>query len=468
MFKKNISIRTKIIMTPILLMGIVSIAIYTYYPSQQRREARISIESKIKDIRNLLSVGVGIGMGETDLVAISEAMDWVTNDSSFVYVSVLDKRNKEIALFNRHNLQIQQSEISYIPYDKIYESNHILYCRTKIIYQKYFLGTIYVGYSLDEMDNKISKLKTTTLFFSLILFTLGGLISLFVSNRITNNVRKLNDAVNLITEGNLDVNVEVKGEDEIGKLSKAFNQMVYNQKKSREELVERSSQLEKQNQELNQFSYVVSHDLKAPLQAIFKLSEWIEEDLGAAAGEPVRKNLEILRGRVLRLESLINGLLEYSKIGRINIVSEKVDVEIMLSNIVNLFNLPPSFKINIRTGKLVFQTKMILLQQVFFNLISNAIKYNDKEFGEINITVKTIDRFYEFTVEDNGVGIAPMYHKKIFVIFQMLEARDKVEGTGVGLAIIKKSVEDMGGTIGLTSEVGIGSKFSFTWPSSVV
>ena len=129
-----------------------------------------------------------------------------------------------------------------------------------------------------------------------------------------------------------------------------------------------------------------------------------------------------------------------------------------------MFNLSSSFKINIRTGKLVFQTKLILLQQVFFNLISNAIKYNDKEAGEINITMNTLDHFYEFTVEDNGIGIDPTYHKKIFVIFQMLEARDKVEGTGVGLAIIKKSVEDMGGTIKLTSEVGKGSRFSFTWP----
>ncbi len=445
-------------------MGIVSICIFSYYPAQQKREALSSIHSKIKDIRNLLTIGVGIGLEETDLVAVSEAMEWVNDDSALVYIGIQDNRNMKIALHNPHNIVLSQYVLSNIKNDEIFKSDNILYCKSSIIYQKYFLGTLFLGYSLKGMHQKNSNLKTTTLYFCLVFYALGVISSLIVSGRITNNIRKLNEAVNLITKGNLQANAKVESNDEIGKLSKAFNQMVHNQNRSREELISHANQLQKQNQELNQFSYVVSHDLKAPLQAIFKLSEWIQEDLGTTIPEPVKNKMTILRARILRLESLINGLLEYAKIGRMKFASEKVDIEAMLHEVIDLLSPSPKFKINIRTGKLVFQTKIILLQQVFFNLISNAIKYNDKEIGEINITANVLENFYEFTVEDNGMGIDPIYHEKIFVVFQMLEARDKIEGTGVGLAIIKKSVEDMGGIIKLESLPGKGSKFLFTWP----
>lgn len=220
-------------------------------------------------------------------------------------------------------------------------------------------------------------------------------------------------------------------------------------------------------QELVQFSYVVSHDLKAPLRAIFRLSEWIEEELGSRLSGDLKTNFGLLRGRVFRLESLINGLLEYSKIGRIQVKKEKVNTQVLIHEVIDLLAPPSHMEINIQAGMPVFETQKILFQQVFFNLLSNAIKYNDKKRGIINITAGDKGKFYEFTIEDNGIGIDPKYHEKIFVIFQTLEARDKVEGTGIGLTIIKKSVEDVGGTISLQSEPGKGSRFTFTWPQLI-
>ena len=467
MFKNGVSIRTKIIITPILLVAMISVFIYNYYPAQQKQQAINDIQSKIKSIDNMFSIGVGIGMGETDLVAVSEALNWAQGDSSIIYISVSDKKT-EILTYNPKNVKVPEQLLSAKENNRSFEAKRIIYYRSNIIYQNHFCGSLIIGYSLKALENKIARLRKTTLYFCMIFFLLGGVFSIITSFRITNNIRKLDFAVKEISEGNQQMKLEINSNDEVGKLATAFNQMVHNINKSRDELIVHSMQLQKQNQELNQFSYVVSHDLKAPLRAIFKLSEWIEEDLGTNVPEQMRNNMQTLRGRIFRLEALINGLLEYSKIGRINIKDEKVDIDLLLKEIIDLLNPPANFMINIPVRRLVFETKKILLQQVFFNLLLNAIKYSDKPVGEINITMNTGAKFYEFVVEDNGIGIDPNYHEKVFIMFQTLEARDKVEGTGIGLAIIKKSVEDMGGTISLQSELGKGSRFSFTWPKKSI
>lgn len=460
----DISIRTKIILAQILLIATVSVFIYSYYPDQQKRSAIQAIESKIRSISNMFSIGVGIGMGETDLVAVSEALNWANSDSSVVYISVKSTRNQEIASLNTENIVIPDNVIAAEATDRTFENGKIIFYKTNIVYQNNPFGTLVIGYSLKKLDSDITRLKLTTLYFSLALFTVGVILSIIIGNMITGNIRKLDNAVKAIARGAEDTRVKLTTHDEIGKLGQAFNNMLDKQAKSHNELVRYSEQLKKQNDELNQFSYVVSHDLKAPLRAIFKLSEWIQEDLGDSIPEETRKNMVILRGRVFRLEALINALLEYSKIGRDNIPAEKVDVLGMLKDVVDLLNPPPHFKISIPKRMPVFKTKKIMLQQVFINILSNAIKYNDKAEGIVDILVDDVGNFYRFVIEDNGIGIEPAYHEKVFAIFQTLEARDKVEGTGIGLSIVKKCVEDMGGTISLESGSGKGTKFIFTWP----
>jgi len=460
----NVSIRVKIIMGQILLVGIVAIFIYNYYPSKQERAAVEAIDSKILSISNIFSLGVGIGMGETDFVAVSEALTWAKADSALVYLSVVNDRGEKITSFN--NLGELPERISSISFNENVEIDGTVYYKTNIVYQGLPSGTLVIGYSLDQMHEMLDNLRQTTLYFCLILFAAGFALSVVVSNMISRNIRKLNSTVHAIADGAEYVRVEVEGRDEIGKLGNAFNQMLDRLENSRNELIRYSQQLKKQNVELNQFSYVVSHDLKAPLRAIFKLSEWIEEDLGKEISDESKKNMQILRGRVYRLESLINGLLQYSKIGRVNVPAEVVDVNVMLRETIDLLNPPAHIKIIVHEAMPVLNTKKSQLQQVFINLLSNAIKYNDKEEGLVDVSVNEIGNYYRFTVADNGMGIAPAYHEKVFEIFQTLESRDKIEGTGVGLSIIKKSVEDMGGAIVLESVEKKGSKFTFTWPKA--
>ncbi|NJM88337.1 MAG: GHKL domain-containing protein [Hydrococcus sp. RU_2_2] len=222
------------------------------------------------------------------------------------------------------------------------------------------------------------------------------------------------------------------------------------------------------NQELDRFTYVVSHDLKAPLRAIANLSQWIEDDLEGQLPEDNQRNMELLRSRVYRMEALISGLLEYSRVGRTEVASETININELLEEILDSLDPPATYTIEVQATMPTLTTKKLLLSQVFSNLISNAIKHSAREDGRIEITAITKGKYYEFSVSDNGGGIAPENHEKIFGIFQTLKGRDQKENTGIGLSIVKKIVEAEGGEIVLESELGQGATFRFTCPKGMM
>ncbi len=221
--------------------------------------------------------------------------------------------------------------------------------------------------------------------------------------------------------------------------------------------------LEERNQELDQFTYVVSHDLKAPLRAIANLSEWLEEDLKDQLDQDTSKNLILLRSRVQRMTNFINALLEYSRAGRVNSEKTIVDVQKLLREIIDSLAPPPEFVINISDKMPTIETKALPLQQVFSNLISNAIKHHHHQNGLVTISVQENQEEYQFSVADDGVGIAPENQQKIFAIFQTLTARDRSQNTGIGLSIVKKIIDEQGEKIWLESRLGRGTTFYFTW-----
>ena len=231
-----------------------------------------------------------------------------------------------------------------------------------------------------------------------------------------------------------------------------------------EELAEATHTLERRNAELDQFAYITSHDLKAPLRGIANLSRWIEEDLGESLTPEVTGQLEMLRGRVNRMEAMIEGILEYSRIGRTPVAPQSVDVKALLTEVIDLLAPPPGLAVTLDAGLPVLRARRLLLQQVFQNLLSNALKHHDKGEGQVHVGVKEAGKWFEFSVADDGPGISPRYHEKVWAIFQTLEARDRVENTGVGLALVKKIVEGQGGRAWVESEEGRGATFRFTWP----
>ncbi len=235
-------------------------------------------------------------------------------------------------------------------------------------------------------------------------------------------------------------------------------------KKSEEKMAEYLLNLEKTNKELDKFAYVVSHDLKAPLRAIGNLTGWIEEDAGHMLPTEVRKNFNLIKERVVRMESLINGILDYSKVAKKNNPLEITDINKMVKDTIEFLGQPTSCKFFIENDLPEILCDRIKIQQVFMNLIGNGIKFNKNEDKQIRIASFSGDDYYQFSITDNGPGIDPRFHDKIFIIFQTISTRDEFESTGVGLAIVKKIIEEQSGKIWVESKQGEGSTFHFTWP----
>jgi signal transduction histidine kinase/CheY-like chemotaxis protein len=221
--------------------------------------------------------------------------------------------------------------------------------------------------------------------------------------------------------------------------------------------------LEKRNQELDEFACIASHDLQAPLRGIANLADWLTKDLDGKLPAENQQQIDLIQSRVAQMNTLINGLLQYARVGRENVESTTVNLGQLLAEVVETLDPPPQFQIIFSADLPTMRTQALLLKQVFANLIGNAIRYHDRLDGRVEILVTEQEYLWQFTVVDDGPGIAPEHHQKIFGIFQTLVGRDRNKGTGVGLAIVQKIVESRGGLVWVDSEPGKGSAFSFTW-----
>lgn len=232
------------------------------------------------------------------------------------------------------------------------------------------------------------------------------------------------------------------------------------------ELEVRLHELESTHEELRNFSYIVSHDLKAPLRAISSLAHWLESDYGEKLGAEGQEYLSMLVNRTNRLHHLIEGVLEYSRIGRKNLEKENVQVVALVKSTLDLLTIPENIAVFIHEDLPSVWYNPTQLQQVFQNLIGNSIKFMDKSIGQITIGCEQGDKVVKFFIQDNGPGISADHSQKIFKIFQTLHARDDIESTGIGLTIVKKIIELHGGEIWLDADYSEGTRLYFTIPTT--
>lgn len=224
--------------------------------------------------------------------------------------------------------------------------------------------------------------------------------------------------------------------------------------------------LERRNQVLDQFAYVASHDLKAPLRAIANLSAWIEEDLQAVLDDQNRSQMHLLRERVRRLEGLIDGLHQYATAGRRAGTVEVISLRDLVAEIVTEQDPEGRFQVAIEGGDDPLRTDRVRLWQVLSNLIANAVRHHDRGQGAITVAWDRDGNRLLLRVTDDGPGIDPANHERIFTIFHTLAPKDRAIGLGLGLALVRKIVGDRGGEVTVTSRPGAGATFHVVWPLS--
>lgn len=226
----------------------------------------------------------------------------------------------------------------------------------------------------------------------------------------------------------------------------------------------RAEELERSNRELDEFAYVASHDLRAPLRGIDQLAAFVEEDAGDILPEQAQSDLGLLRGRVGRMEALLNSLLEYSRVGRTESAPDWIEIPAMLNEIAEMYVPTDRFKVHIPADAPPIFAPRTAVEIVFRNLLMNAVKHHDHDEGEIRVAWSSDAGGLHFTVTDDGPGIPEEFFDKVFQLFQTLKPRDRVEGSGMGLAMIKKTLSVQGGEIAIESGAGRGTTFRVTWP----
>ncbi len=243
---------------------------------------------------------------------------------------------------------------------------------------------------------------------------------------------------------------------------------ITNEKRTEQRQIQLIDELKRTNDELNNFAYVASHDLKSPLRGIDQLATWITEDLGDNIDSETQSHLKLMRSRVNRMESLLDDLLTYSRVGRTDDEVTQVNTSTLVENVFELVaTSDKQTSLNIASDMPILMTQKAPLELIFRNLIGNAIKHHDKDHGNITISARPLTNAFEFEVKDDGPGIPLESQERVFGMFQTLKPRDSVEGSGMGLALVKKAVELVGGSISVESDGKRNCSFKFIWPTTI-
>jgi signal transduction histidine kinase len=310
-----------------------------------------------------------------------------------------------------------------------------------------------------ELSERVALTTSLSILFTILSVVFAVAIVLLMIYKISGRIRQMTNMANTIAAGNYNIEINESTKDELSTLGHSLNRMAM-------ELSKNMSLLKRSNEELEQFAHIVSHDMKGPLRGIGNVIAWIDEDHKTELTATLSKYLELMKERVRKAENLIEGLLSYARADKEEMNREVVSLNALVQEVLENLAEHPDIRIEVADLPELY-TEKLLLFQVFSNLISNAIRYVDKQKGLIKIYYKEHADNFEFFVEDNGVGIAAQHHKRIFVIFQTLQDKTPTEdGTGVGLAIVKKIVTSKSQQIYVTSEPGKGAIFSFTWPKN--
>ena len=333
------------------------------------------------------------------------------------------------------------------------------------------LGMV-VKMDVKEIFAPAINLRNALLQISFLILILVVIIAFYLARSLSKPIMDLTHTSRIITEGELSARAKVDSGDEIGELAASFNQMTDKLVEAKANVEEQKRLLEEANKELDGFVYTVSHDLRAPLRGIDGLAKFIEEDYTGKLDSEGQEYVSKIRASVNRMKQLIDDLLTLSRISRIKNPFENVDMNELVKSVVSRveFDIKQNkVELKIAPNLPLVYCDRIKMEEALLNLLSNAIKFSSKNrtvLPKVEIGYAEAEEVHEFYVKDNGIGIDKKYHDEIFGIFKRLHTQEEYEGTGAGLSIVKRIIDDHKGAIRVDSEPGKGATFSFTLPKA--
>lgn len=485
---KDLSIRTKLIgiqlFTVVLALVLGSLALI-YVGVKGLKESRLANLSSLSQVVAFNCIAPLEFMDEN---SGADVLASLREEASISHAVIYDSDDELFATYAAPNT----NPFDFSGENRIATGTHIFFdeyllLSRAITVDEESIGTLYIRSDLRELRNANADYVIMVMLVLVISVVVAALIAVLFQRSISQPIKMLVDKINLITEtGSYGTQAKLDRKDELGVLSTEFEDMLEVIRKKEEELNRLNGQLEKnvaartaelqeayaqlreRAEELREVTYVISHDLQTPLRGISSLAYFLREDLDATASLETKEHLKLLSGRVERMHRLTQALINYVEAGRSSVQVAPVNLKTMIHNLLESFSESHVFEYDIQDGLPVLQADPGRLFRVFSILVENALLHCDKPTAKIEITATEEGEGWKFIVQDNGPGIEPIYHEKIFAMFQTLELKDKVGTIGAGLSIAKKIVEEAGGSIGVESPADGGAIFWFRWRGKAI
>lgn len=460
----NLSIKRKILLIIILTSALslfLSFAAYTanniiLFKSRQVR--------RMATLAQIIADNSQAALSFNDTATAEEIINSLRADARIQSAALYRKDGRILAAYKNQTFPaLSPQDISRL---RTFYQNWNLYIYFPVEFERESIGLVYFKVDMEELRQALIRY----VIFGTLIFIIGMAAAYAIALRMQRSISEpLNDLTKLAESVSRDQNYALRAikqnDDELGKLVMGFNDMLEEIQEREEAILKSNQALVRSNRDLEQFTYVASHDLQEPLRIVTVYSQLLAQhaktQLDAEGMEFIRNILEGSK----RSQQLISDLLEYSHTRSRDTAYASMDSgEALLHALSNLKVVLEESRAKITHGPMpVIRGDKMRIIQLFQNLISNAVKFkNQNGEPEINISCGETPEEWVFSVRDNGIGIAPEFLDRIFIIFQRLHTRSEYPGTGIGLAICKKIVEKHGGRIWVDSELGKGSVFHFT------
>lgn len=456
------SISYKLIIINAVIIAGISLLIFYIFPAQQQKNAMASVQQKAESISHILAYNLQSALYFEDKASAEEIVLSALQNDDLAYLIVEDTGGKIFAAYRENvarNFEFKDLELF----------SRILYKTTNpIIYKQSEMGVLYLGLSLDAINIEVRNSRRKIAIMSFAIFVIGFIITLLASEIITGSLRKMVGATKSVRRGDFTIRLNINSSDEIGVLAKNFNDMLAHLNETYRKLDYVNQSLNESNQELNTIIYKASHDLRAPLTSNMGL---VNLAIMETKDEKVLEFLELIGKSNSRLEIILQDLFQLTRIRNAKAVLEPIDFKKLIEDIIEEVKYIEGFentKLNVQIDDIKnFSCDMFIIRSIIQNLVENAIKYRDLSKAYNSIIIKVLDRCdcIQIDIEDNGTGIIQNEVGKIFNMFH--RSQERIRGTGLGLYIVKTSLEKIGGKISVKTEIRKGSIFTVTFPYTV-